>query len=331
MINHYRSVISIGTLVALMQVQAQAQPAEPDAISAEIATEIPVENAIIKLIREIAVPAESAGVLAELTVREGDQVRAGQVIGKIRENKAELEIKRARIELMTAKLDRANDLAARDAALAAEVAENELNRVLTAAQKNADTFRPAEIERFQLVAARAKLQIEQAKHDQKIRQLNEMLAENQYEQVQQALDQCRVIAPWDGMVVAVEATEGKWVEPGTEVVRMIDYRRLKVEGFVSSDHAIKDLMGAQARLTIDSPTSEPRVYQGTVVFVSPDVNPINRQARVFIEVDNSDGELRPGWKAVATILAGTAVVQPAALQPIADGPTRRPALRTTPQ
>jgi len=323
MTNNYRSLTSIGIMVAAMQIHAFAQPAEP--------TEIPVENAIIKLIREIAVPAESAGVLAELTVREGDQVTAGQVIGKIRESKVELEIKRARIELMTAKLDRANDLAARDAALAAEVAENELNRVLTAAQKNADTFRPAEIERFQLVAARAKLQIEQAKHDQKIRQLNEMLAENQYEQVQQALGQCRIIAPWDGMVVAVESTEGKWLEPGTEVVRLIDYRRLKVEGFVSSDYAIKDLMGAQAKLTIDSPISEPRAYQGTVVFVSPDVNPINRQARVFIEVNNSDGELRPGWKATATILAGTFGDSPTPTQPIAEVPTLRPSLRTAPQ
>jgi multidrug efflux pump subunit AcrA (membrane-fusion protein) len=33
-----------------------------------------------------------------------------------------------------------------------------------------------------------------------------------------------------------------------------------------------------------------------LVFISPEVNPINSQVRVFLDIDNSDGKLRPGLR-----------------------------------
>jgi multidrug efflux pump subunit AcrA (membrane-fusion protein) len=43
--------------------------------------------------------------------------------------------------------------------------------------------------------------------------------------------------------------------------------------------------------------------EAKVVFVSPEINPLNSQVRVFLEVDNRAGKLRPGMIPVVSIQA----------------------------
>jgi multidrug efflux pump subunit AcrA (membrane-fusion protein) len=39
------------------------------------------------------------------------------------------------------------------------------------------------------------------------------------------------------------------------------------------------------------------VFAGKIVFVSPEVDPITGQVRIWAEIDNRDGRLRPGQPA----------------------------------
>lgn len=271
-----------------------AEPATP--------TRIPIQNAITKLIKEIDVPAEATGVLTEVMVREGDRVKKGQVLARVHDHKVRLEVKRFQIEQATARLQYANELAVRDAELAAAVAENELSRVLAANTRTPNTYRTGEVDRYQLLADRSNLQVQQAKHERTLRRLDELLAVNRLESASDTLSHYEIKAPWDGLVIAVNASAGKWVDPGSEIVRMIDPTYLRIEGFVSSDFAVDELVGAVAEVEFGRPGTEPQRIAGKVVFVSPDVNPVNFQARTFIEVENRNGLLRPGWTVQAYIL-----------------------------
>jgi len=47
---------------------------------------------------------------------------------------------------------------------------------------------------------------------------------------------------------------------------------------------------------------EPMEARGKVSFISPVANPVNGQVRVFLEIDNSKGELRPGVNVTAEIV-----------------------------
>jgi multidrug efflux pump subunit AcrA (membrane-fusion protein) len=264
-------------------------------------TEIVVDNAIVKLVREVDVPAEVAGVLVNIDVKEGDRVKKGQVLAKIRDNKIQADLKRSQIELATAKLEYSNEFGLKDAGLAAAVAANEYQRVLDANNQNANTYRKAEVERYKLMADRSVLQVEQAKHDQKLRLLGEMLAENELEAIKLTLSQYQVTAPWAGSVVAVDAVAGSWVEPGTRVVRLIDASTLRIEGFVSSEFS-GDALGSEAKIRFSKKSGDVVSLVGKVVFVSPDVNPVNFKSRVFIEVDNADGKLQPGMNVDVSLL-----------------------------
>lgn len=306
-----RTITSI--LVAWLALPVLAEATNP--------TPIPIQNAITKLIREIDVPAQVPGVLTEVIVREGDRVTKNQVIARIGHQKVQLELKRSEIELETAAAKAMNDLAVRDAELAMAVANNELSRVLSANRRNPNTYRTAEVERYQLLADRSKLQVQQAKHEQNVRKLDESLARNRLEAAADSLAQHEVKAPWDGMVVAVNAHAGKWVDPGSEIVRMIDPTHLRIEGFVSSEFTVESLIGAKTEVEFGGPGTATQTLTGHVVFVSPDVNPVNLLARIFVEVENRNGLLRPGSTVRANVLPpAEALMLPDKAHQEIDGP-----------
>ena len=48
------------------------------------------------------------------------------------------------------------------------------------------------------------------------------------------------------------------------------------------------------RLTLDLAGEQAAAFDGTVSFVSPEVDPITGQVRIWAEIDNRAGRLRPG-------------------------------------
>ena len=66
-----------------------------DGISSDAAESIPVQSALVRVLDEAEVPARDAGVLAELSVRAGDQVKSGQIIGHLDDDDAKVAVSRA--------------------------------------------------------------------------------------------------------------------------------------------------------------------------------------------------------------------------------------------
>jgi macrolide-specific efflux system membrane fusion protein len=71
---------------------------------------------------------------------------------------------------------------------------------------------------------------------------------------------------------------------------------LKAEGFVPAAGALADLSGRPVSLEVDGLPAE-GAPGGAIVFVSPEVDPITGQVRVWAEIDNREGKLRPGQPA----------------------------------
>src|SRR5262249_21730328 len=94
---------------------------------------------------------------------------------------------------------------------------------------------------------------------------------------------------------------GEWVEPGQTVLRILQMDPLRVEGFVPARQLTVDPTGRPARLSIDLPGRPGSEFLGRVSFVSPGVNPVNGQVRIWVEVANADLRLRPGLQGRLTI------------------------------
>jgi multidrug efflux pump subunit AcrA (membrane-fusion protein) len=104
----------------------------------------------------------------------------------------------------------------------------------------------------------------------------------------------QIVAPFDGVIVQVFVRLGEWVEPGQKALRIVNIDRLKAEGFLPATAADAKLLGAPVRLTLDLAGEDAAAFEGKVSFVSPEVDPITGQVRVWAEIENGAGRLRPG-------------------------------------
>jgi multidrug efflux pump subunit AcrA (membrane-fusion protein) len=111
----------------------------------------------------------------------------------------------------------------------------------------------------------------------------------------------QILAPIKGMVVEVLRRPGEWVEPGEDVLRVIRIDRLRAEGLIPFEFVTPQLVGSDAEITVSIPGRPDIVAKGAVVFVNPELNPVNGRVRVRAEFDNPRGLLMPGMRAKMVI------------------------------
>lgn len=261
---------------------------------------IRLENALLKTIESIQIAAEVPGLLTAVPVTEGDLVKVGTELARVRDDAVRLQVEHAKVQVESVRRKQKSDIDLRLAMKSAAVVENEFRRAENANRLVSNTYPQNEIDRLRLVAERGLLEIERAKHEQELMALSVVLAENDYRQSLELQSRHRVLSPANGMVVLVEKHVGEWVEPGTKLIQLVRIDRLRIEGFISAQEAIRNLRGASAKAEVLVGT-ESILVDGKVVFVSPDANPVNGQVRVFLEIENPKHALRPGLKVAATI------------------------------
>jgi multidrug efflux pump subunit AcrA (membrane-fusion protein) len=274
-------------------------PSVPDPI--ESLGTIRVENSLLKTIEATKVSSEVVGRIGHFAVSEGDFVQQDQVIGNIDDRAVRLQQERSRVATEIAKIKQGSDIDLLLAEKRAAVAKNELERAEAANLRIAKTYPPKEIDRLRLVYDTALLEIERARHDQRLLQLEVDMMENDQRITDQLVERHRIVSPVSGMVVSVSKRRGEWVEPGTELLQIVNLDRLRIEGFVDAAVADRSLLQRSAQISVRAGAEE-KVLRGKVVFLYPEINPVNNQMRVYLEIENSDGTLHPGLRVQATIL-----------------------------
>jgi multidrug resistance efflux pump len=166
-----------------------------------------------------------------------------------------------------------------DSAVAAEAAVVNAQQALNQAQTG-----PKENE-----IAVARLQVKQA-------EISLQQAEFSLEQARQALENAKLIAPWNGIVLSIDAAPGAIVAAGTPIVTLLDSRSLQ---FHTSNLSERDLAyvepGEQAEITLKTFPNQP--IAGEVSYIEPQASGQVGDAATFtvaIKIDESDLELRAG-------------------------------------
>jgi RND family efflux transporter MFP subunit len=262
---------------------------------------VEIPSAVIKVSEEVAVPARDAGVLARIEVKEGQLVEEGDCVVRLLDTDIRLAVERARLEAEIALRKFKNDVDLRYARKSTEVAKAELARSLDTNEKYPKTVSNSELDRQRLLVDQGELQIQKAQHDMEIAGLTRDIRESEHKIASEQLERRSVLAPLRGMIVEVLRRRGEWVQPGDTVVRIVRLDRLKAEGFLPAKHASLDLVGSKVRLKIVGADSKPMEFAGHIVFVNPEIDPLNSQVRVWAEVENPDLKLRPGMQAALVI------------------------------
>ncbi len=263
--------------------------------------EVEVQSVILRLINEAEVPAQQAGVLTAVDVHEGQQVAKGALLAQVNDQVARTAERTAEIELEAARHKADNDVSLRYASKAHEVAKAELQRSKESNKRSPKSVSQSQIDVEQLTVDKNGLEYEQAELDITFEQFQVLLHEQQLEAARLQITQRQLRAPFAGTVVEVYVRAAEWVEPGEQVLRMVAIDRLKAEGFVPAEQVGTQLAGSPVRLApyagdqFQSSTTDDEI-SGKVVFVSPEMDPITKQVRIWAEIDNTDRRLRPGQR-----------------------------------
>jgi membrane fusion protein, multidrug efflux system len=262
--------------------------------------DIEVSSVLIKLIEQVEVPAREAGVLQAVPVREGQLVDAGAALAQIDDAGAKFDLRKAELELAGARKLAESDVKVRYALKSSEVAKTELRRALESEKRLAESVSDSELDQLRLVAERTELEIEQAQLDLDVAGTARELKENDVRTAEHAIDQRRITAPLAGFVAEIHRHRGEWVQPGEPIMRILRLDRLRAEGLVDARSVRGDLNGRPVKLTIKADDASAQ-YSGKIVFVSPEIDPVGGQVRVWAEIENSDLQLRPGLHGSMTI------------------------------
>jgi len=280
--------------------------------AADPADELRFESALLTLIEHAEVSASDTGLLSLVAAKEGETVAEGKPLGGIDDRDAKLVLARTETELKIAQSIVDNDIKLRFAKLTGAVANSELQRAIDSNVQLPKSVSKTEIERLKLLAEKASLEIQQAEIEQQQAVLSLRIKQQEFDRATLALDRRTIKAPFSGMVVQWKKHRGEWVEAGTPVLRLIQLNRLRAEAFVASQKLPADLVGRSVTLVANPTGKRPIKCMGTLVFVSPELDPVNGQVRIWAEIENEDLSLRPGQTGTLSIGAAAAKTTTAA-------------------
>lgn len=277
---------------------------------AAVAEDPTISGCVVKLDEDIKLPAPEAGVLVLLSVKEGSQVRKGDVLGKIDDREALIQRDAAEHGLKAAYKSATDDVQIRYAKKSAAVAEKNYEVLIESNKSSAKSVPEIEVLKAKLEWDASILSAEKALHDQAlaVHEYNKKLAERDAADL--AIKRRSILAPFDGEVVTLFRHQDEWVSPGDPIVRLVRLDTMLVEGPVEmASYDPHEVMGAEVVVDVDMAHGRKEQFTGKITYVSSLVR-LDGRYIVRAEVPNREEYgrwiLRDGMTATMTIRTNTA-------------------------
>lgn len=117
------------------------------------------------------------------------------------------------------------------------------------------------------------------------------------------LDQCVLIAPFDGRVMEIGLQVHETPQPGKPFIGLVANDKLEVDLIVPSSSVRAIALGAVFRFHIDELQ---RPVPAMVARMGAVVDPISQTIKMIAIIDNQSGEVLPGMSGTADVLRGEA-------------------------
>lgn len=266
---------------------------------------IVIKNALVKLVETVGVPVEQSGVLVQLLVKEGQSVSQGESIARINSDALELNLEKARLEHELAKMNAEGDVDVQYSKKAFDVATSDLRRSEGANARVPNSVPLARLEKQKLERDRTELKLEQAKRDSRIALFKTHLTSHEIKLAKAELEKAETTSPITGLVVAVDKRIGEWVEASDVVCKIARMDRLQVEGSVPAEQAHRIASGTPVVVRFAYNWLQQKEFEGVIVFVSPESNPVNLNVQIRAEIPNTGAGLSAGLRGDILIYSPT--------------------------
>ena len=250
--------------------QGQIELSQNDVLTAEVRelTQGLAVSGTVKALNYAVIKARVAGELKEITVREGDSVKAGQVLARIDPIEYQRRYEQAQEQAIAAKAQM-------------EIAQRQwdTNKALVDQGFISKTALDNSLASFQGAVASHKAAIAGA------------------DVARKSLDDSVLRAPFSGVIALRVAQLGERVGIDAKVLELVDLRQLEVEAPLSPSDSVDVKIGQTAQLQIEDRTE---LVTARVSRLSPSAQAGSRSVLVYLALDKPAG-LRHGLFAKGTL------------------------------
>lgn len=219
-----------------------------------LALGLPVSGAL-RALHSASVKARVAGELQDLAVREGDSVRAGQVVARIDATETAARLRQAQQQADAAKAQ-------------VDISQRQFNNNRALVDQGFISTTALETSQASLQSAQASYQAATAAADV----------------ARKALEDTVLRSPINGQVAQRLAQNGERVGVDLRVLEIVDLSRLELEALIAPADAAQVRVGQQASLRIEG-SSLP--VAATVVRINPSAQSGSRSVPVYLEIDTA--------------------------------------------
>ncbi len=274
--------------------------------------------------REGAVSAEISGLVIKLDVREGDFVKQGQLICKLKDTALKLQYDQAKAELEglqqyldellagTRKedIDRLKALV-KEAQAVKEKWDREKKRIerlykekaasIKEYQDTISDWQSAVQKYYQMKAELAKAIAGPRKQTIARARAQVQAQQARVNQIKDQIDKTSIYAPYTGYVTAKKTEIGQWVTIGGSIVEMIAINTILARVDVPESAINYIRLNDKAEIWIDALN---RKFTGRIAHIIPRGDPAARTFPVEIAIDNRSGQIKAGMFVRAKLPAG---------------------------
>jgi len=256
--------------------QQQPPPKSPVLVSTVIEQEINQSVSFIGSVEprmKSLLAGEVRGLVEQLSVREGDAVKKGQVLARINVTSLKIQRKAAKAAFMEVKAN--HDQVKRDIARSSQLFKEEL----------------IPLKQFEMEMSRDKALSERV-----------LQLKAEIERLEDLISRSRILAPFDGVITKEHTEVGQWLQEGSPVVEMIDLKHLRIRVDVPERYIWKLKIGGIVPVHFDAMPSF-RI-SGKISSIIPAADNAARTFPVDVAVENRDLTIKSGMTAQVSFSVG---------------------------
>jgi HlyD family secretion protein len=220
---------------------------------------------------ETIISAEATGKLIQFTIREGDEVKAGQVIGFIDSTQLHL----TRLQLIQSQ--KAMLSGRPNTKVQVEALQRELDNAILDKKRIENLVKGEVASQKQLDDANTRITIIQSRIDAQksslstsTTTLNEQAQTIglQLAQVEDQLRKCKILNPVSGTVLSTYVNPFEMTAIGKPLYTVADLSTIELKAFITQDQLSKIKIGQAVKVMVDSDHENMKTYSGTISWIN---------------------------------------------------------------
>ena len=249
--------------------------------------------------RETEISAEASGLVVERPIEVGAYAQAGDLLLRLSDPSARLELEEAEAALLQARAEYAVEhVLGRSQGMNSFAFDSARVRQIQDALREAEAaFERGETTESALEAARRRVEVTSALDAEVLGDVQAIVAglfsaEHRVKRAQAALERLVVTAPFAGRISDIDVEVGQRVSPGLVVLRLLDDARMKVDVDVLESDLVGLRDGASAWVRV--PSMADATYRGSIHAINPRIDPRTGTGRVTVAIPNAGSRLISG-------------------------------------